>query len=274
MKELPKISVVTITYGHEKYILDTIKSVLMQNFLGKIEFIISNDNSPDNSDKIIRNYIEEEEIPENIEIKYYNHEINKGSMSNFYWCLNQAKGKYIALCEGDDYWTDPLKLQKQFDILENNQDISFCFHNAKVLNLFNNTAYLFNKILSRNIFTIKDVIMKSWFTPTASFFFRNNIDFNVDWKNVNGDMKILYMNALNGKLYYINEVMSVYRYGSDNSLSKKAFSNEKKALLKLYNKKFSLINEFNLYTKYKFFPYTFFLFLKTVISLIINILRR
>lgn len=125
--KLPKVSVVTITYGHQDYILDTLKGVLMQEYIGEIEFIIANDNSPDETDRVVTEFLNTNSIPSRFEIKYTKHEKNLGMMPNFIWALKQAKGKYIALCEGDDYWTDPLKLQKQVDFLEENGGYVACY---------------------------------------------------------------------------------------------------------------------------------------------------
>lgn len=127
-RELPKVSVVTITYGHEKYITETLDGVLMQQYKGPVEFIIANDNSPDATDEVVKKYFLENPAPSNFEIKYTKHETNKGMMPNFSWALQQATGKYIALCEGDDYWIDPLKLQKQVIFLENNEEYNICGH--------------------------------------------------------------------------------------------------------------------------------------------------
>lgn len=124
----PKISVVTCTYGQEQYIEETLRGVLMQQYDGPVEYIIANDNSPDNTDAVIKKYFEEHQVPHNFVIKYTRHEINKGMMSNFLWGLKQATGDYIALCEGDDYWTNPLKLQKQADFLKINHDYVLVSH--------------------------------------------------------------------------------------------------------------------------------------------------
>ncbi|MEC5157859.1 glycosyltransferase family 2 protein [Chryseobacterium sp. MP_3.2] len=142
MTDYPNVSVVTITYGHEDYITKTIDSVLMQKYRGEIEFIIANDNSPDDTDKVLSNYFSQKKIPDNVTIKYTKHKINKGAVSNFSWAVAQASGKYIALCEGDDYWIDSLKLQKQINFLEGNEDYSLCFtaklnvnHKGDIINL-------------------------------------------------------------------------------------------------------------------------------------------
>lgn len=126
MTNYPKVSVVTITYGHENYITQTLDGVLMQNYPGEIEYIIANDNSPDNTDEVVKSYFSSKNVPSNFSIKYKNHEVNKGVMPNFIWALKEVSSKYISMCEGDDYWTDPLKLQKQVDLLEKNVDCSMC----------------------------------------------------------------------------------------------------------------------------------------------------
>lgn len=130
---LPKISVVTITYGHEDYITETLDGVLMQKYQGPVEFIIANDNSPDATDEVVKKYFKEKPAPENFEIKYTRHAENKGMMPNFIWALGQATGKYIALCEGDDYWTNQLKLQKQVEFLESNPDFVLTGHKVQVI---------------------------------------------------------------------------------------------------------------------------------------------
>ena len=111
------VSVIMITYGHEMYIKEAIDGVLMQECDFKLELIIANDNSPDNTDNVVKEIIRSH--PRGNSIKYTCHEANIGAQVNFNWAASQATGKYIALCEGDDYWTDPLKLQKQLDVLEN-----------------------------------------------------------------------------------------------------------------------------------------------------------
>lgn len=141
---LPKVSVVTITYGHEKYITETLDGVLMQQYQGPVEFIIANDNSPDATDEVVKKYFSENPAPENFEIKYTKHDTNKGMMPNFIWALEQATGEYIALCEGDDYWIDPLKLQKQVDFLESNPNYVMNSCQSKEINIENNNTRIIN----------------------------------------------------------------------------------------------------------------------------------
>jgi glycosyltransferase involved in cell wall biosynthesis len=125
------VSVIMITYKHEQFIAKAIEGVLMQKCDFEVELIIADDCSPDKTEEkvfqIIKNH------PKNSWIKYTKHKTNKGMISNFNWALNQCKGKYIAMCEGDDYWTDPLKLQKQVDFLEKTRNIQLASMMLKLL---------------------------------------------------------------------------------------------------------------------------------------------
>ncbi len=128
MKIYPKVSVCMITYGHEKFIEEAINGVLMQKADFDIELLISNDASPDKTDEIIKSIIQNH--PRGSWIKYIKHESNIGMMLNFQFALEATTGQYIALCDGDDYWTDPLKIQKQVEFLEVNRQAAGCFHHA------------------------------------------------------------------------------------------------------------------------------------------------
>lgn len=209
--ETPLVSVVMITYGHEKYISEAIKGVFIQKTNFPIELIIANDCSPDETDAIVKQLISK--APDNIEVKYTRHSQNIGMMKNHHWALKQAKGKYIAICDGDDYWINPQKLQYQVDFLEENPDYAICCHNFKILN---------NNILSEESFfdTIEvketsDIIdlSKNNIIPTLSVCFRNtNIQFPTWTENAPlGDL-ILFLNvAQYGKIKYINEKWAIYR---------------------------------------------------------------
>ena len=123
------VSVCMITYNHEKFIGDAIEGVLMQKTNFPIELIIGEDCSTDNTRKIVLEYADK--YP-NI-IRPLLPEKNLGMMNNFIVTMQTATGKYIALCEGDDYWTDPYKLQKQVDFLEGNEEFGLVCSNFSVL---------------------------------------------------------------------------------------------------------------------------------------------
>ena len=144
----------------------------MQQYEGPVELIIADDNSPDATDEVVKKYFSENPAPENFEIRYTKHDTNKGMMPYFIWALEQATGEYIALCEGDDYWIDPLKLHRQVDFLEQNTDYSMVAENSKVLDERHNKSYLFSDKKNNYDVSLEEIIVGRKF-HTASILFRN-----------------------------------------------------------------------------------------------------
>ncbi len=220
----PKVSVTMITYGHGKYIKEAIEGVLMQVCDFEVELIVANDKSPDNTEVVVMDIIKNH--PNGHWIKYTRHEDNKGMIPNFMWSLEQCKGKYIALCEGDDYWTDPLKLQKQVDFLECNQDYSFSMSRVDVLIEKTKEIKKRKELVNptqKEYFTLRDYL-KSPFSQTSSFMFKND-DFDFpSWtaKTHAGDQTLVVLKTgLKGKIKYHEECFSIYRL-NENSISFKA----------------------------------------------------
>ena len=218
------VSVVMHTYNHEEYIEEAVRGVLMQECDFDFEFIISNDRSPDQTDSVIKRIIEQH--PNSSCIKYFNHEANLGMMSNWIWTLKQAKGKYIALCEGDDYWTDSLKLQKQADYLNSNKEYSFVFTPALVDKLsIKKLRNRYDKFDSNN-FNLESVLkLGGGFYPTVTAFFDSEIlelENNFLKLHSTGDYPLAILAALRGKIGYIDDVTGVYRV-QNNSVSNKLF---------------------------------------------------
>lgn len=158
MKQLPKVSVCMITYGHEQFIEEAINGVLMQQGKFKIELIIANDCSPDKTEEIIQNIISKQ-AKGNL-IKYYKHDKNIGMMPNFIFALEHCTGNYIALCDGDDYWTDPLKLQMQIDYLFANATLVGCFHDAVLVNQASEIISLEYYHPTKNYFSQEDCLIR------------------------------------------------------------------------------------------------------------------
>ena len=129
----PLVSIVSLTYNHEKFIRRALESFIMQKTNFEYEIIIHDDASTDNTQQIIREY--KKKYPEIIKpILQEENQKSKGSGIVTKTAYSAARGKYIALCEGDDYWTDPLKLQKQVEFLENNIEYVGCYHKAQLIN--------------------------------------------------------------------------------------------------------------------------------------------
>ena len=213
-----KLSVVMITYGHEEYITEAINGVLMQKCNFEIELIISNDNSPDNTDVVIRKLINNKLSP--VKIKYFSNSVNKGMVENFRWSLHLAQGKYVAMCEGDDYWTDPLKLQKQVDFLEANPEYYSCFSAYNVIQFDKKTIRTKvempkkHNLVSKNGFTFGLLDFQNYFIPrTLTGVFRRNIFDQVDLTKYSyfRDLHLFYHLLKDRKAFYFFEPYGVYR---------------------------------------------------------------
>jgi glycosyltransferase involved in cell wall biosynthesis len=122
------VSIACITYNHEKFIAKALEGFVSQKTSFKLEIIIADDNSTDGTPKIIKEY--HTKYPDLI--RPVLRDVNIGSRRNALETLNMCKGDYIALCEGDDYWIDNKKIQKQVEFLEKNHDFVMCTHNVKV----------------------------------------------------------------------------------------------------------------------------------------------
>ncbi len=204
------VSVVMITYNHENYISEAIEGVLMQECAFDFELIIADDLSPDNTMYKVNEILAKSNKAKRV--KYIKHEKNKGIIPNFVWALEQCKAKYIALCEGDDYWTDPHKLQKQVDFLENNTNHSLCFHSSFIKN--QNSSNLYPEKAAENMDYAADDLLLSKVAHTASFVFRNNLLNMLDFSNKSifgGDVFLALMLADKGLVYGMKDYMSVYR---------------------------------------------------------------
>ncbi len=214
------VSVCMITFNHENYIREAIESILKQKANFEFELIISNDNSNDNSHNIIQDI-----ISTNVNgdlINYTNHESNQGMMSNFIFSLQKCKGKYIALCEGDDYWTDPLKLQKQVDFLEANNDFNICFHRANTLQNGEFKLHDIPKPFDNEAFHYLELLRHYNFISTASVVFRKPDNFKLpDWfYSISfGDLGLYKLVSEEKKIKCLEDVMSVYRIHNEGIFS-------------------------------------------------------
>lgn len=207
-----KVTVVTTTYNQEKYIEECLKGVLNQKTNFDFQFVISDDNSTDNTKKIIRQY--KKQYP-NI-IKAIFRKENIGPMNNFVKTLNEVHTEYVALCDGDDFWTDSHKLQRQVDFLEKNREYNICFHKVKIffedgskpsvlhpIKMSSNPK--FEQLLNENFMTANSVMYRWIYRKKDSFI----NDFPKDI--IPGDYYVHLMHASKGKIHYINKQMSCYR---------------------------------------------------------------
>ena len=125
------LSVIMITYKHEKFIEQAVNGVLEQLTDFNFELIIANDNSPDKTHDVITNLLQSH--PRGHLVRYLKNPVNLGANLNYIKAYNESLGKYIAVCEGDDIWKDNLKLQKQVDFLEKYPDYVLTYHDAQCI---------------------------------------------------------------------------------------------------------------------------------------------
>lgn len=204
------VSVLMITYNQQKYIKQAIEGILMQIADFEIELIVADDDSTDDTETIVREIIQNH--PNGNWIKYTKHQSNKGVLRNSIWTFERAMGKYIAICEGDDFWTDSIKLQKQVDFLEQNAEYSLCFHSVQLINEIAGTTH--PEVAAQNRKYNIDELLLSKILHTVSFVFRKEF---LDTKKMISkaifgvDGFLVLLMAEHGKLYGISDNMAVYR---------------------------------------------------------------
>jgi glycosyltransferase involved in cell wall biosynthesis len=206
----PLVSVDIITYNHEKFINESLDSVLMQitNFV--FEIVICDDYSNDNTRNILLEYYKK--YPEKIILRFNNQ--NVGLSNNYFDNKKACRGKYIAILEGDDYWTDPYKLQKQVDFMETHPEFSMCFANALEVFDFNNWEHeskVFSKVENREYNGSE--ILSEWIIATATVLYRNNINYNFKYLDrfIYYDTPLFLKLCEAGKIWGMKDLMVVYR---------------------------------------------------------------
>ena len=203
-----KVSVLMLTYNQEQYINEAIRSVMLQQTNFPFELVIGNDSSTDETEAICRVWYDN--YPHQIVL--FNREQNLGLIQNFMQTYAHCRGEYVAICEGDDFWTDKHKLQTQVDFLDAHPDYSTCFH--RVINYFqdNGTKSLSNggQKMDTNIMDLA----RSNYISNVSAVFRRGLfgDFPEWFAYVSTyDYAIHMLNAQYGDIHYINRPMAVYR---------------------------------------------------------------
>lgn len=215
---VPKVSVCIITYNHANYVADCLESILAQEADFQIEVVISDDCSTDNTQAIIRDY--GARYP-NI-IRPILRERNAGPTANLYDAIAHCRGEFIAFCEGDDYWLDKRKLERQVRQLEaHGEKVNLSFHAAlKVTEAKRSISEIC--VYSSTRFTASEVIRAGGgFMPTASLVIRRRaLEQLPVWLTDMpiGDYFIQAIAAAGGGALYLPQVMSAYRWKSSSSL--------------------------------------------------------
>lgn len=211
------VSIRLMTYNHSEFIQQAMNGIMMQQTNFKVEVVIGDDFSTDNTLELIKSY----KNTQNITIKLLERSVGDaywvkrqkfGRLYNFVNILENCKGKYIALLDGDDYWTDPLKLQKQVDFLEANDKFIGCCSNAiyecsdtsingKQLYPATNTTYSIQHFIEFNKMITLSVMFRNIPLNIVRIFKRLKI----------GDWPLFCCLAEHGDFFYSNEVQGVYR---------------------------------------------------------------
>ena len=214
----PVVSVFNWVYNHKDFIRESIESILMQETTFPVEIIIQDDASNDGTREIIEEY--QEKYPHlfnNILFSENQYSEGKSIMNGLF---EKPRGKYIALTHGDDYWTDPLKLQKQVEFLEANEGFSGVFHNQFVINSLDGIQWNFvNKIMDpvpelNQVVTFDDILQGKYRVPTRTILYERELyngDIIINEKFLIGDLPSDFILTNCKPLFYFNEYMATYR---------------------------------------------------------------
>ena len=208
MRDRPKVSVLIITYNHESFIADALESALAQETDFEYEIVVGDDHSTDRTWEIVTRYADRHPDV----LRAVRNDVNIGPHPNFTRSRGRTRGEYLALLDGDDYWTSPHKLQRQVDQLDRRADQTLVFHPVEVLDGRRRTWYPPGR---RSEYDLGD-LMKGNFIATGSVVCRNRPEVEYPrWYDQSrvmpGDWAFFCLNARHGDIGYIDTPMSVYR---------------------------------------------------------------
>lgn len=258
------VSVSCIAYNHGKYIRQCLEGLVNQITTFKYEILVHDDASTDNTADIIREY--EEKYPDLIKPIYQTeNQYHKVRSIGAVYQVPRMQGKYAAVCEGDDFWTDPYKLQKQFDIMEKNPNCSICVHRVKdVLENGEDSGKCHpNFPMEEGVINLKKYLdiasnYSAYPFQTTSYFMR----MDVKRESVNnpppfagkfgvGDVPTMLFALIKGDMYYIDEIMTCYRLQAKGSWSE-TVSKDKRKRIESLKKEINGYNIFDTYSEKKY----------------------
>ena len=208
------LSVCIRTHNQERFIREALDSVLCQKTTFAFEVIVSDDASSDGTVAILQEYA----IKYHTKIRLLLSETNLGGPNNLKRVIEASQAKYITCLDGDDYYTDAYKLQKQVDFLEANPEYAACFHNTWMVDTLGNKQGLFNKPDFHAIHDAREFIRERWFVPIHSAVLRREYVEFPEWydKVMNDDYVVHLLVAKHGAYYYMSDVMVAYRRHEQN----------------------------------------------------------
>lgn len=230
-----KLSVCLITHNHEQFIAQALDSALEQQVTFDYEIVVSDDCSTDNTRQIVVEY--QQRHPETIRIA--SPERNLGVNRNLVHTLHACRGEYIALLEGDDFWTSPTKLQDQLSFLESHPECVICFHSAKMFHEDGGSpSRIFPRLGHKKISTIEDLLGLGNFIPTCSVVFKSGLfaEFPAWFYTLRiADFPLNVLNARYGKIGYINKVMGAYRVHRGGTFSAASTAQNTREVVRTYD---------------------------------------
>ena len=253
----PLVSISCITYNHERYIRDTLDSMLSQKTDFDFEILIHDDASTDKTADIIKEY--QSKYPDIIkpilqsQNQYSIGIINVSGRYNF----PRAQGEYIAMCEGDDMWCDDNKLQLQVDYMRGHSECSLCFHSARIITEGGELHKALMRPLKKSQVVSASKLVGSGFRiPTASLFFRTEYVRKQPDYYTNcpiGDIPLQLMLAQKGDAYYIDKPMSMYRFAVAGSWTENMLSGNYIEKQRAYVKAMkAMYKDFDKHSEYRF----------------------
>lgn len=207
----PKVSILCLTFNQEKFIKQTLESFLNQQTDFGFEVLINDDASTDDTQKIIKQF--QKKYPDIIKPVFQKTNRYSKGERNFIprFLIPRAKGEFLAICEGDDYWTDPQKLQLQVDFLEAHPNYALCFHPVEVV--YENAKdknMIFPDVEDESWYTNEE-LLKTNYIPTNSVMYRKQTYGSMPDDIAPGDWYMHLYHAQFGKIKFLSKVMSVYR---------------------------------------------------------------
>lgn len=211
----PKVSIVVITYQHVDYIRQCLDGILTQRTDYQIQILIGDDGSTDGTRELCIRYAQDhpDVITLYLREQSARNPAHPPGRENLLALLTAAEGKYIARCDGDDYWMDPFKLQKQVNFLENHPSYSLCFHRAFLLKQNQQEPFHLPRSVDLEHVRFDDLLEHGNFIATGSTVFRNVLLPYPTWiwKAPYADLGSYLLLSMKGRIMCLNEFMSVYR---------------------------------------------------------------
>jgi glycosyltransferase involved in cell wall biosynthesis len=213
-----KVSVCITTYNHRPFIAQALDGVLSQQADFDFEVLLGEDDSSDGTREIALDYAAR--YPDRIRLFLHDRKDvlyidgRPTGRRNFVYNIEQARGEYVALLDGDDYWTDSRKLQKQADFLDRHPETVICFHAAQGMNQVDPARdYVLRPPGRQPFYNLRDLVRENLVPSCSAMFRRGLFGAFPDWfyRTSSGDWPLHVLNAMHGNLGYIDEVMAVYR---------------------------------------------------------------